>query len=115
MPPYNWAKLATVIVASLPIFHLEGTSVAEQSKSDASQTWWKNGYVWMVLGGPLVVVIASIATFFIAVRNPDTVLDVTVKPAEIGAKAAAAPAEDAMVPAMVGRNHATTGGVPEKQ
>ncbi|TXH87171.1 MAG: nitrogen fixation protein FixH [Rhodoferax sp.] len=88
--------------------------MAEQSKSDASQTWWKNGYVWMVLGGPLAVVVASIATFFIAAGNPDQVIDVTAK-AAVAPKAGTAPAEDAMVPAMVGRNHATTGGVPEKK
>lgn len=89
--------------------------MAEQSKSDASQAWWKNAYVWMVLGGPLAVIVASIVTFFIAARNPDAVLDVTAKPAEMAPKGATAPAEDAMVPAMVGRNHATTGGVPEKK
>lgn len=88
--------------------------MAEQSKSDPSQIWWKNGYVWMVLGGPLVVIVASIATFFIAARDPDPVINVTAKNAA-PAKTGTAPAEDAMVPAMVGRNHATTGGVPEKK
>lgn len=88
--------------------------MTQASNSQASETWWKNGYVWMVLGGPLVVVIASIATFFIAAHNPDPVLDVSAKNAEIARKGAA-PAEDAMVPALTGRNHAATGGVPEKK
>lgn len=88
--------------------------MADQSKSDASQTWWKNGYVWMVLGGPLAVVVASIATFFIAAHNPDPVIDTNVKAAEM-VKNGVTPSEDAMVPALIGRNNAATGGVPEKK
>ncbi|MDT8992263.1 hypothetical protein RQP54_15430 [Curvibacter sp. APW13] len=82
-----------------------------QSKPDnANQPAWKNPYVWMVLGGPLVVVVASITTFFIAARNPDPVLETRAKPNGT----VSTPAEDAMVPAVQGRNHATTGGVPQK-
>lgn len=88
--------------------------MTEQSQSAASQTWWKNGYVWMVLGGPLAVVVASFVTFFIAVRNPDPVIDTGAKSADV-ARAGGAAAEDAMVPALLGRNHAATGGVPEKK
>ncbi len=33
-----------------------------QNASVDSQVWWRNGYVWMVLGGPAVVVVAAIAT-----------------------------------------------------
>jgi hypothetical protein len=88
--------------------------VPEQSQSDASQTWWKNGYVWMALGGPLVVVVASITTFFIAAHNPDPVIETNAKTSAM-AKNGAPPAEDAMVPALIGRNNAATGGVPEKK
>lgn len=58
--------------------------------------WWKVGMVWLVIGGPLVVVVAGIATLVIAIRNPDPVL--TVAP----------PADAAHVPAVQGRNHAAT-------
>lgn len=89
--------------------------MTEQSKSDVSQQkWWRSGYVWMVLGGPLVVVVASIATFFIAARNPDQVIEANVKTTEVG-KNGVTPSEDAMVPAMVGRNNVATGGVPVKK
>jgi hypothetical protein len=80
----------------------------------AQQAWWKNGYVWMVLGGPLAVVVASFATLFIAVRNPDPVLETTAKVADTNRSGGVA-AEDAMVPAMLGRNHAVTGVVPSKK
>lgn len=88
--------------------------MTKQSQSAASQIWWKNGYVWMVLGGPFAVVVASVVTFFIAVRNPDPVIDTGAKSADVSRVGGAA-AEDAMVPALLGRNHAATGGMPEKK
>ena len=79
--------------------------MAETTQSAASTIWWKSGYVWMVLGGPLAVVIASCITFVIAARGADPVLEVPAKVVE-SAKKAVTPAEDAMVPAVQGRNHA---------
>jgi hypothetical protein len=59
--------------------------------------WWRHRMMWLVVGGPLLVVIAAVATAVIAVRGADTVLQVTaVQPA--GASA----------PAMQARNHAAT-------
>ena len=37
--------------------------------------WWKNGYVWLILGGPFLVVIASFITYYLAVTRPDSVID----------------------------------------
>ena len=74
----------------------------------ASTVWWKNGYVWMILGGPLVVIVASCITFVIAARGADPVLAVPAKVAE-AAKKGVTPAEDAMVPAVQGRNQASAG------
>lgn len=63
--------------------------------------------VWMVLGGPAVVVVAGLFTFYLAARAPDPVL--TPQP---GAGATAEGISQA--PAMTGRNHAATGEVPAK-
>jgi len=82
--------------------------MADTKPVDPSTIWWKNGYVWMVLGGPLVVIIASFVTFFIAARGADPVLEVPAKVAE-AAKKGVTPAEDAMVPALQGRNQASAG------
>jgi hypothetical protein len=38
------------------------------------QPWWRYGHVWLVISGPLLVVIAAFVTAFIAVRNPDPVI-----------------------------------------
>jgi len=35
--------------------------------------WWKYGYLWLVIGGPLVVVIASFITLYLVIENPDPV------------------------------------------
>lgn len=89
--------------------------MTEQTQAADSSAWWKNAYVWMVLGGPLLVVVASVVTFFIAVRNPDPVLDTGYKAAEASRPGGVA-AEDAMAPALLGRNHAATGsGASEKK
>jgi hypothetical protein len=58
--------------------------------------WWRYGIVWMAIGGPVVVVIASVATLVIALTHPDPVLPVR----------AAVP--DAEQPAVQARNHAAT-------
>jgi hypothetical protein len=88
--------------------------MAEMSQPDASTIWWKNGYVWMVLGGPLAVVVASCITFVIAARGSDPVLETPAKVVE-SAKKAVTPAEDAMVPALQGRNHAAGGSASPQQ
>jgi len=56
--------------------------------------WWRVGMVWLVLGGPLAVVIASFVTLAIAILYPDRVVDETLGTA------------NAERPALQARNHA---------
>lgn len=93
-------------------------SVTQTLKSSAVPSpavvrpWWREPYVWMVVGGPAVVVVAGIATAIIAVTNPDPVLDRSAS----RARAAPAPNSDfTLAPAGQGRNHATTATLPEKR
>jgi hypothetical protein len=53
--------------------------------------------MWMVVGGPLIVVIASFVTLYLAIRTPDPVYT-----------------HDGP-DAMQARNHAATGGVAPKK
>lgn len=55
--------------------------------------WWRHGMVWLVVGGPLVVVLASVATLLIAITHPDPVLQVRAP-------------STAQQPAVQARNHA---------
>ncbi len=36
--------------------------------------WWRVPFVWMVIGGPLAVVVAGFATLAIAIAYPDPVI-----------------------------------------
>lgn len=70
------------------------------------QPWWRFGLVWMVFGGPAVVVVAGFTTLYIAVTNPDPVLQVTPRTASQERQGIT------HVPAMQGRNQAATGELP---
>lgn len=70
---------------------------SRQTPAAESTPWWRIRMVWLVIGGPLVVVVASFATLTLALRHPDPVLSPS--------RAAASPAE---TPAVQARNHAAT-------
>lgn len=36
--------------------------------------WWREPFMWMVVGGPLAVVVAGFATLAIAIAYPDPVI-----------------------------------------
>ncbi|MBI3156717.1 MAG: nitrogen fixation protein FixH [Burkholderiales bacterium] len=61
----------------------------------AGTPWWRHRIMWLVVGGPLAVVVAGIVTAVIAVRGADPVLDT---------RADRAPER----PALEGRNHAAS-------
>jgi hypothetical protein len=69
---------------------------------DDPRPWWRFKMMWLVVGGPLVVVAASFATLTLALKNPDPVIQTAE---HVSADQAA------NAPAMQGRNHAATGGV----
>lgn len=70
------------------------------------QPWWRFGLVWMVFGGPAVVVVAGFITLYIAVTHPDPVIHVTPRTATQERQGIT------HAPAMQGRNHAATGEFP---
>ena len=74
--------------------------------------WWRFGYVWLVIAGPAVVVVASFITLYLAITRPDPVLteDYYRKGLELGKANAQSAAS--LAPAVTMRNHAATGAVP---
>jgi hypothetical protein len=64
--------------------------------------WWRFGMVWFVLSGPLIVVLAGIATMAIAFRHADAALVETAVPQASVDRAAPT------APALQARNHAAT-------
>jgi len=71
--------------------------------------WWKFGYVWLVIAGPAVVVVAGFSTLWLALANPESLVaeDYYRKGIEIN-KTLAAEKEKSLMPAVLGRNHAAT-------
>jgi hypothetical protein len=47
----------------------------DNSASRTGEPWWRVGMLWLVVGGPLAVVVASLVTAVIAYRGADPVLD----------------------------------------
>ncbi len=72
---------------------------AEPAAPARRRPWWREPVMWLVVGGPALVVVASFATLGLALHYPDPVLET----ANEGAA-------KSMQPAKEGRNHAATGG-----
>lgn len=72
--------------------------------------------MWLVVGGPAIVVVAGLTTVAIAVKNPDPVLDKSAYEKDLAAAKALQGQEkvDALLqmqPAMQARNHAASPSV----
>lgn len=78
--------------------------VGSNSNAHSKKAWWRYPMLWLVVGGPAVVVVASLLTAVIAVRGADPVLSrddpASVSDPKVGA--------DSLTPAMQARNHAAT-------
>lgn len=77
-----------------------------------SGPWWRHGYVWLILAGPAVVVLAGVVTAWLALRGTDPVVapDYYRRGIEINKTLAAK--DKALLPAVEGRNHAMTPAQP---
>jgi hypothetical protein len=74
-----------------------------------SPPWWKFGHMWLVVGGPAVVVVASFITLYLAIMSPNPVIDVLAEAQEARVAAPVTSPMPNMAPAMQARNHAATG------
>lgn len=76
--------------------------------SENKMAWWKKWHIWLIITGPLVVVIASFYTLYLAITIPDPAIDDYYrKGLEINKTLNAR--SDNMAPAQQARNHAATG------
>lgn len=76
---------------------------SRQSRDDATHSgpWWRHGMMWLVVGGPLTVVVAAVVTAVIAIKGADVLV-------EEPTASRGAPADGAYAPAVKARNHAVT-------
>ncbi|MDB5966433.1 MAG: FixH protein [Polaromonas sp.] len=72
--------------------------------------WWKEPYVWMVIGGPASAVIACAITAVYILSGPEAVVSENYYKEGLALGRAVATAKPAMEPAVIGRNHSATGG-----
>ena len=70
------------------------------------EPWWRVPFVWMVMAGPAVVVVASFVTLWLALRTPDPVVEADYY--RRGIEINKALADKKLMPALAGRNHAAT-------
>ena len=86
-----------------PSLPLPGAGMALTAAAAAAPTaWWRVGMVWLVLGGPAVVVVAAIGTAVVAYRGADEVLVETPSARHAPVQPTSA------TPALTARNHAAT-------
>ena len=73
-----------------------------------SKPWWQFGHVWLIIAGPVLVILAGVTTAWIAISHPDPVLseDYYRQGLEINKKLDAQ--QRNLVPAQQARNHAAT-------
>lgn len=72
----------------------------------AGKAWWRFPMVWMVWGGPAVVVVASFVTLWLVLRTPDPVVDEDYY--QKGLALSVHRSDRNLLPAETGRNHAAT-------
>jgi hypothetical protein len=83
----------------------------QNTNATSSAPWWKYGHVWMVLMGPVVVVIASFFTFYLAYIGMDTLVDEDYYRKGVELNQSQDPVPTNLAPAVQARNHAATGVV----
>ena len=70
-----------------------------------SRPWYRHAWVWMLIAGPALVVVAAVFTAYLAMRDPDPVLANDAY--EYGQKDTEA-MQRQLMPAQKARNHAAT-------
>ncbi|MCM2346002.1 MAG: FixH family protein [Acidovorax soli] len=75
--------------------------------------WWKFGHVWLVIAGPVIVVIAGFITLWLAMSRPDPVVEEDYYRKGMEINQTLAQPEKSLAPALKGRNHAATPAVDQ--
>lgn len=108
---FTSAPLARV----LPLAWQDESVAAEPSSiaaADDAKPWWRVPMVWVVISGPLAVVVASFITAGIAWRHIDPVILDAASGQVIGhagdEEAAPDNPKDPLAPALRARNHSAT-------
>jgi hypothetical protein len=83
-----------------PVASSDASRLVHGSDASLGDAWWRHPMVWLIIAGPLAVVVAGFWTLGIALMHGDPVVIDTGTPA--------ATTGHADVPAQSARNHAAT-------
>ncbi len=84
--------------------------------SRQTRPWWKEPYVWMVIGGPASAVIACLVTAVYIFQGPDRLVpDEKFSQSQLIRQEIQQARTAPLQPAQVARNHSATGGVRHAQ
>ena len=83
-------------------------SAAKPQHPEVGKPWWKFAHVWLVLAGPVIVVIAGFVTAYIAISKPDPVIDPDYYRHGLEINQRLSESQKSLAPAITGRNHAAT-------
>ena len=77
-----------------------------EPKNLQGRAWYREPMMWMVVGGPLLVVIASLTTYVLAAHQQDPVIerDALTEAERVG-KELTPEQRESLQPAMKARNH----------
>ncbi|MDD2609826.1 MAG: FixH family protein [Giesbergeria sp.] len=84
---------------------MASTTLSQQPDS-SPPPWWKFGYVWLILAGPIVVIFAGFYTLWLAIKTPDPVISADYY--RQGIEINKTLVDKTLLPALNGRNHAAT-------
>jgi len=87
---------------------MQASRTPQTQTAQPAKPWWKFGYVWLIIAGPAIVVVAGFATLWLALRTPDPVLAEDYYQRGLDINKTLRAQQQAMTPAVKGRNHATT-------
>ena len=84
---------------------MTSTTLSQQPDS-AAPPWWKFGYVWLILAGPIIVIFAGFYTLWLAIKTPDPVISADYY--RQGIEINKTLVDKNLLPALSGRNHTAT-------
>ena len=73
-----------------------------------TKPWWKYGHVWLIIAGPVIVIIAGFVTLWLAISRPDPVVAEDYYRQGVEINKTLQGTDKSLLPAVMGRNHAAT-------
>jgi hypothetical protein len=84
------------------------TNATPQGATPQPAPWWKFGHVWLVIAGPVIVIIAGFVTLWLAISRPDPMVAEDYYRQGIEINKTLDVADKSLLPAVKARNHAAT-------